>query len=303
MCAKVRNFVLFLNRIMCKFAGKLLNVDMKGFFRNLYCVVAVSLVITSCGSAKKVVYFQDTTQGTEVLDATGSAITLKPDDKISILVHSKDMALASIFNLPVASRTIGYSNNQNGLSSGGYGVTGYTVDPSGCIDFPVIGKMYVAGFTRDGLEKHIKNELITRSLIKDPIVTVEFLNLRVSVLGDVAAPGRYPIDHDEFTILDAISAAGDLTITGERTTVKVMRTENGIKRTYMVDLTSAADVVKSPVYFLRQNDVVYVSPNIVKARNSTVQGNSLLTPGFWTGTLSLVITISTLVINLLNLKK
>ena len=130
------------------------------------------------------------------------------EDKISILVNSKDPLLMDLFNLPIISRQIGIrseaSNNQ--------GMSGYTINKDGNIDFPVLGHIHVAGMTREEIALCIKEELISKNLVKDPVVTVEFMNLTVSVLGEVANPGRFNIDKDRLTLLDALSMAGDLTV-------------------------------------------------------------------------------------------
>ena len=179
------------------------------------------------------------------------------------------------------------------------GVSGYTVDANGEIDFPVLGKIKVAGLQREDIAKYIKQELISRNLVKDPvvIVTVEFMNLCISVMGEVNTPGRFSIDRDRVTILDALSMAGDLTIYGNRSKVMVMRQEGDTQRVYGVNLTSGAHVYSSPVYYLQQNDVVYVEPNHVKARQSTVNGNNVRSTSFWISLASLLTSVAILIVN------
>ena len=146
------------------------------------------------------------------------AITVRPEDKISIIVNSRDPQLTDLFNLPILSRQLGQSLRGSGTSSGSsQGVSAYTVDAAGEIDFPVLGKIYVAGMKREEIAKYIKDALIRENLVKDPVVTVEFANLCISVLGEVNNPGRFSIDRDRLTILDALSMAGDLTIYGNPT--------------------------------------------------------------------------------------
>ena len=125
----------------------------------------------------------------------------------------------------------------------------------------MLGKIHLAGMTREEAAVHIKDQLVSNNLIKDPVVTIEYMNLTVSVLGEVNKPGRYSIDKDRVTIFDALSMAGDLTIYGLREHVTVMREENGEQKIYEVNLTSAEDVLSSPVFYLRQNDFIYVEPN------------------------------------------
>jgi len=125
-------------------------------------------------------------------------------------------------------------------------------------------------------------------------VTVEFMNLTVSVLGEVANPGRYSIDKDYITLLEALSMAGDMTIFGKRDKVLVLREVEGQQRVYGVDLRSAEQLYNSPVYYLQQDDVVYVEPNSMRARQSTVNGNNVLSATFWMSLVSLITTVTVL---------
>ena len=257
-------------------------------FKNLLLGLAVIILLSSC-AAPKVAYLQDLHPGNTRQVLNPREIIIQPKDKISILVNSKDPLLANLFNLPIISRQVGAvgsgSNNAQGIS-------GYTVDKDGYIDFPVLGKIYVAGKTREEIATHIKDELISQNQVKDPVVTVEYMNLTVSVLGEVARPGRFNIDKDQLTILDAISMAGDLTIYGKRDNVLVQREEDGKLKTYRVDLSSGADLFSSPVYYMQQNDVVYVEPNSVRARQSTVNGNNVRSTSFWISLASLLTSVS-----------
>ena len=213
-------------------------------------------------------------------------------------MNSRDPQLTDLFNLPYVSRQLGQSLRTGNVSTGfAQGVSGYTVNADGDIDFPVIGKIHVAGMKREEIAEHIKNELVTRDLVKDPVVTVEFMNLCVSVLGEVNNPGRFSIDRDCLTLLDAISMAGDLTIYGNRYKVLVLREEGGVQRVYGINLTQGEHVYSSPAYYLRQNDVVYVEPNDVKARQSTVNGNNVRSTSFWISLASLLTSIGILIFN------
>lgn len=256
-------------------------------------------LFSSCGTSKDVIYFQDLKPGeTEITLPEVESITVQPEDKISIIVNSRDPQLTDLFNLPVVSRQLGQSLRTNGASTGNnQGISGYTVNANGEIDFPVIGKIHVAGMKRDEIAQFIKNKLISGNLVKDPVVTVEFMNLCVSVLGEVNNPGRFSIDRDRLTILDALSMAGDLTIYGNRYKVLVLRQEGNTQRTYGIDLTSGEHVYSSPAYYLQQNDVVYVEPNSVKARQATVNGNNVRSTSFWISLASLLTSIGILIFN------
>ena len=163
----------------------------------------------------------------------------------------------------------------------------------------MLGTLHLLGMTRGEVSAFIKGELIGRNLIKDPTVTVEFLNSGVSILGEVRSPGRYDMNRDNITILEAIALAGDLTIQGKRENVKVVReTPEGKILVYQLDLTAGGKLMESPGYYLKQNDVVYVEPSDYKKRETTVNGNSALSTGFWISAASLLTSIAVLIVNL-----
>lgn len=250
-----------------------------------------ALLSSSCGTPK-IAYFTDLEPGETERIQNPLEIRVRPDDKISILVNSKDPQLMDLFNLPIVTRQVGaVSSNSNSQ-----GISGYTVDKTGNIDFPVVGAVHVAGMTRAEIASCIKGELISRNLVKDPVVTVEFMNLTVSVLGEVANPGRFNIDKDRLTLLDALSMAGDLTVFGMRENVKVQREVNGRTVVYQVNLNSGKELYSSPVYYLQQNDVVYVEPNKMRARQSTVNGNTVRSSSFWISLASLITSICVLIV-------
>lgn len=274
---------------MCSFMRK------KNLYQ-LFCLAALCL-LAACSTSREVVYFQDLRPGEseQKIDASYE-LRLRPKDKISILVNSRDQQLTNLFNLPYVSRQLGQTS-ATGLSNTSQGVSAYTLDNEGCIDFPVLGRLQVSGKTREEVAAYVKEELVSQNLVKDPVVTVEFVNLSISVLGEVNHPGRYLIERDKPTLLDALSMAGDLTIYGKRDKVLVLRSEEGVQRVYGVDLRSASYLYSSPVYYLQQNDVIYVEPNEVKARQSTVNGNNVRSTSFWISLASLLTSIAILVFN------
>lgn len=262
------------------------------FYKNLLLAASI-LLLGACSSSRYITYFQDLLPGESELPLVESAtLHIRPQDKLSILVNSQDPRLTTLFNLPVVAQQIGQQDAFSGTSRG---ISGYTVDSEGCIDFPVLGRIRIAGMTREGVAAYIKQELQSHDLIKDPVVTVEYMNLSVSVIGEVNRPGRYAIDKDRLTILDALSQAGDLTIYGNREKVLVLRNENGTQRVYGVNLCSGNHVYTSPVYYLQQNDVVYVEPNATRARQSTVNGNNVRSTSFWISLASLLTSIVVLI--------
>lgn len=273
------------------------NSDFKIVRQKAAMLVLFTLALWSCSTPKEISYFQDleSVEGQRIGGAKG--ITVRPKDKISIIVNCKSPELTALFNLPYVTQRLG-ENSRSTISSGysqGY-ISGYTVDDRGCVDFPVLGEVHVAGMTREEIASEIKRELRERGQATDAVVTVDFMNLYYQVLGEVARPGRYAIDKDALTILDAIGAAGDLTIYGRRDRVKVLRDEGGRMRTYEVDLCSASDLIASPVYYVRQNDVIYVDPNDVRARQSTVNGNNVRSTSFWISLTSLAASVTNTIV-------
>ena len=259
---------------------------------------AAVLLISSCSTPDKIAYFQDLQPGEqELFLKTSEGIKVRPADKISILVNCRDAQLTDLFNLPILTRQLGTSSTNMYRSTQNQGLSGYTVDDEGMIDFPVLGRIKVAGMNRTEIAAYIKDQLVSNNLVKDPIVTVEYMSLGLSVLGEVKNPGRYTIDREKVTILDAISMAGDLTIYGKRENVYVLRQEGDKQHAYSVDLCSAQDLYSSPVYYMQQDDIVYVEPNDVRARQSTVNGNNVRSTSFWFSLGSLLISLAILIVD------
>lgn len=263
-------------------------------FKTLILACAAIAVLASCASVKNVRYFQDSEAGSEFVLAQAKSITIGPSDKLSIIVNSKDPELAGIFNLPIYGHMAGSTMN-TGFHNTANQVGVYTVGDDGCVDFPVLGKIHVAGLRREEIAAKIKEMIISNNYIKDAIVTVEFAYMYVTVIGDVKTPGRASIDKDQFTILDALAKSGDMNVTGIRD-VLVYRNENGKQVCHKVDFRSAQDVFSSPVYYLRQEDVIYVNPNNMKARQSTVNGNNIVSTSFWISVGSLLTSVTTLIL-------
>ncbi len=244
--------------------------------KKILLMAMLALALASCNTSKKIVYFQDIQVNRPEAITEARDITVQPKDQISILVSSKDPQLAALFNLPRVQYRVGGSDLQNNNGE----VAGYTLDTEGYIDFPVLGRLYVVGMTKSEIASYIKKRLIDENLINDPVVTVEFMNLYYSILGEVNNPGKYMITQDQITLLEAISMAGDLTIYGKRDAVFVVREEDGQRVTHWVDLRTQ-DLFHSPIYYLKQNDVIYVQPNKVRAGQSTINENSVKSVSLW----------------------
>lgn len=272
-------------------------MKIKSILRSVLSALVTALLSTGCSTPKDIAYFQGT-HDAEVLEIAAVAdkeIRIQPHDKLSITVTSKDPVLSQMFNLQVITNSSAQRSSFNGSADFrdygvGYseGIEGFTVSADGTIDYPVLGKIKVEGMTRSELSAFIKGEIMGRGLIKDPIVTVEFLNVGFSVLGEVAAPGRYDLNADVITILEGISIARDLSIQGNRTNVKVLRKEGDKVKTYVVDLTDAKALANSPAYYLKQGDIIYVEPNDIRKRQTTANGNSVTNISFWISIASLL---------------
>lgn len=265
--------------------------------RKIFFLFLLSVVfMTSCKSPQ-ISYFQDSSDGLEILLKEDGVIRLRPGDKITVIVNTKDQEYNNLYNLPYTPLRIGQSAAYQSVQP--QGIVCYTVDGNGDVDFPILGKINAEGMTREGLAASIKKALLDKKLLEDDplVVTVEFANLNISVLGEVSRPGRYAIDKDKVTLLDALGMAGDLTIYGKRDELIVMRQVAGKQKMFEVDLTSVEKLVDSPVYYMQQDDVVYVKPNTMRQRQATVSGNTVYTPTFWISVASLLTTISALIIN------
>lgn len=268
----------------------------KSVLKSLAIAAFMMVGMSSCHTPKNITYFQDVQDGSRHEVVAPRELVAQPGDHLSITVHSKDPQLAQLFNLPVASTRIGQISSGSNYSGSGQ-VASYTIDSYGDIDFPVLGTLHIGGMKRQEIAEYIKKELIQRNLMKDPTIIVEFLGRGVNVLGEVAKPGRVNIDRDKFTILDAIAGAGDLTIQGQRENVIVMRNEDGRMVSHKVDLTNAQSLVNSPVYYLQQEDIVYVEPTAVRKRATTANGNAVFTPSFWISIASFATTLLLLIKN------
>lgn len=210
-------------------------------------IVAV-FVMASCTSPKDILYFQDIDQATiDNLPSNYEAL-IKKDDRLTIVVSGPDKSVIAPYNLSLSENSTNYNSN--------YLLT-YLVDKDGYIDFPVLGKIFVEGMTRNQLAKHLKDEISKD--VKDPVIYVSFANYKITILGAVKGPGTYTFDSEKVTLLQALSRAGDLNISGLRE-VLLIREEDG-KLTYnKLDLRNS-NVLGSPYYYLQQNDILYIPPS------------------------------------------
>jgi polysaccharide export outer membrane protein len=260
-----------------------------------------AMLLGACTSPKNIEYFEGVPNGTTLRALEAKSVTLQPLDQISIIVNSRDPQISMMFNMPYQSRRLGQSqslSSGNAVSSSETGVVGYTVDSNGDIDFPILGKIHAAGLRREQLAAEIKQKLEESKQIKDPVVTIDYMNLGVTVLGEVSRPGRYKIDRDRFTILDAIGIAGDLNINSRRNDVTLLRHVGDQDVVYRMNLNRVDSLYMSPGYYIQQSDVVYVAPNDKRKRESTINGNNVRSTAFWISFTSLLTSIAVLIVNI-----
>jgi polysaccharide export outer membrane protein len=251
------------------------------------------LLLSGCGSQKNVIYLQDVSPLVQQDIAQNYEMMIHRDDLLAIMVNSKDPDLALPFNMPVVSYQLGTVGGT--LSGSQQRVLGYLVDVEGNIEFPILGKIKAEGLSRMQLTNLIKNRLIKEDLIRDAIVTIQFLNFKISVLGEVSRPGSFTINSDRVTLLEALGMAGDLTIYGKRDRVAVIRERDG-KRTVLFHDLRSADIFQSPCYYLQQNDIVYVEPNRARAGQSEINQNNSV--GVWLSAVSVLASLVSLLVTL-----
>ncbi len=256
----------------------------------LLAVLAVGAA--SCGhrTYKNIAYFQDVEEETSLPMEVNRGIVIQPQDKISIVVSTTNSELARPYNLPRVTYSLGAEGDI--VSGGNSNVLGYVVDNDGNINMAGLGQIHVTGMNRWELSNYVRQILIDRNLLKDPNVTVEFMNFKVSVLGEVGSPGTYTISGDKVTILQALSLAGDLTIMGKRDNITVLREQGGERNFYHLDLRDT-EIFNSPAYYLQQSDVVYVYPSKVRAGQSRINENNFRSFNFWVSIPSMLLSMTT----------
>ncbi|MCI9846272.1 polysaccharide biosynthesis/export family protein [Flavobacterium pectinovorum] len=229
---------------------------------------ALLFLFFSCASKKDIVYYQNIDGISASQNATSYEVKIQPDDLLMIIVSAEDPEITIPFNL----MTIAVSNTgKPDLATGQLTTQTYLVDRSGNIEFPVLGKLQVGGLTRTEVLQKLKSKI--EVYIKNPIINLRITNFKISLHGEVALPGTYPITSERVTLIEALSMAKDLTIYGRRNNILVIREINGVKSYNRVDITKA-DFINSPFYYLAQNDVVYVEPNNTKVNAAAVGPNT-----------------------------
>ena len=246
--------------------------------------IALITAFSSCVSKKDIVYFQnDKIDQAKVSNSYKTVI--KPDDLLQITITALDLEAVRPFNLAAVTYASS-SNSPVGVAP----QQAYLVDTKGEIDFPILGKIKIGGLTREETIELLKSKL-SPDYIKEPNVNIKIVNYKISVMGDVRSPGSYNIPNERITILDALALAGDVNISGQRNNILIIREEGAEKKQYRVDLRSN-ELLTSPVYYLQQNDVVYVEPNYARIQSASENSNTSLFISI-TGLIILLITLIT----------
>lgn len=250
------------------------------------------LMLASCASSKKVAYFQNAVDGVVERSEGLYDAKIMPKDILTITVSTTNPEAATPFNL-----TISNTLNATGQMYSGSGVLQtYLVDNNGEIEYPVVGKIKVAGLTKNECQELVKSKI--KAFLaedEDPIVTVRMSSYRVTIIGEVRSPGVIPVGTEKMSILEALASAGDLTIYGKRDNVMLIREEaNGQKTVHRLNLNDA-NIISSPYYYLQQNDIVYVEPNGVQAKNSAIGSSTTI----WFSFVGIVTSVASLLVNIL----
>ncbi|MBM6992698.1 MAG: polysaccharide biosynthesis/export family protein [Prevotella sp.] len=255
-------------------------------------LLAMIMLVGSCSSSKQVAYFQN-------IDSINLAASrglfdarIMPKDQLTITVLTSNPEASAPFNLSV-SNTVGTSGQ---LTTSVGSLQGYLVDNNGDINFPIIGKLHVGGLTKTQCEDMIKNKVMPYLNEKEnPIVTVSMSSYRVTVIGEVGSPKVIPVTTEKMSIIEALASAGDLSIYGKRNNVLLIREDAaGEKHATRINLNDAK-LFNSPYYYLQQNDIIYVEPNSVKAKNSAIGSSTTI----WFSFIGIVTSVASLLVNIL----
>ena len=253
----------------------------------------LTALFASCGSTKKIAYLQNSDSINFELSRFLYDARIMPKDQITISVNTTTPEVSVPFNLLLQNAyTQGASVSQGARGT----LMPYLVDNDGYINFPIVGKLKVGGLTKAEAEQLVTEKIRPyMAETENPVVTVTMSSYSVSVLGEVNRPGTFQVSREKITILEALAQAGDLTIYGVRDRVKLIREDATGKKSIVTLNLNDANIINSPYYYLQQNDVVYVEPNKIKAKNSTVGQTTTL----WFSATSILISLTSLLYNIL----
>ncbi|MDR0510286.1 MAG: polysaccharide biosynthesis/export family protein [Rikenellaceae bacterium] len=234
----------------------------------VYISLSVALLLASCTAQKKVAYLKNADRITEAQLQNNSAIfeaKIMPKDVLTIAVNTITPEVAAPFNLGSSAG----SGVTTSIGLQGAELQTYVVDAAGNINYPVVGTLHVAGLGRVQLQELIRTSIYPKYITEEPIVNVRFKNYKVSVLGEVAKPGQYTVQNEQCTIFEALAMAGDMTIYGNRNNVMLIREDaTGAKRMRRIDLQDDSVLTDPTIFYLQQNDVLYIEPNKAKSRQA-----------------------------------
>ena len=239
-------------------------MKIQGIKSSVLAAMAGAMLFASCYSTEEIAYISDATRDSAMAITAQFTKGIQANDLLYIYVESETPLATIPFNQETNKIAVSEGTVMN---PGNSAVSGYLVNRDGTITFPVLGKIQVVGMTHAELAAELQKRLREQGHIMDAEVTVKLLNFKVSVLGEVARPGQITATGERLTIFEALSMVGDLTIYGQRRNITVLREENGIRTIGTLDLSSK-DVLNSPYYYLHQNDLVYVEPNMKKKRTA-----------------------------------
>ena len=261
-------------------------------------LVMWALLLSSCTAIQRTAYIQDVQDNAAVNVAHESQIRIKPHDRLTVVVSSKDPELASPFNVMTSYNSLTNSPMGQTAVSSSQSLQIRTVDAEGNLYMPIIGNVQCVGKTRTELADMIAKRIIDGGYIADAAVNIQFADMKLFVMGEVARPGEFDVTRDQVTILEALAMAGDMTIYGNRENVTVVRKENGQTKTYRVNLLDA-QCFASPAYYLQQGDVVYVQPKKQRAATGEINQNR----SFWISIASTFLSAASLLMTILNFAK
>jgi polysaccharide export outer membrane protein len=242
----------------------LFNISMKNLkSRHLYFSITLIILLGSCGSYTKLLYFQNLNNSKSIKEniENFTPLTIQSEDILGINVSSLNPEASAVFNT-------NFTPNVNNNGDMNNPLIGYKVDQKGMIEIPLIGNLKVSGFNTTELRDQIRMKLMT--YLKDPVVNIRILNFKVSVIGDVGRPGVYTVQNERITLPEAITLAGDLNVTANRNDLWLIRERDGIREYIPIDLTTK-NIFSSPYFYLKNNDLLYIQPG--KAKYSTVDNS------------------------------
>ena len=250
-----------------------------------------ALLLASCATNTRAAYIQQVQTDIPTAIEQDYQIRIKPLDRLTVTINSKDPELAAPFNAASSYNSLNGLSTYSSSSNGNLQIL--TVDKEGKIQLPIIGEIDCDGLTRNELAKKIENTIRENGMVHDPIVIIQFADVKFSVLGEVARPGQFSITKDRISLFDALAMAGDLTIYGQRENVALIREENGMRTVHYFDLKNP-DILASPYFYLQQDDVVYVTPNKYKAQAGEINQNR----SFYISLVSVAVSVATLLVTI-----